>query len=162
MCPLWSGSGTNESIARTAKLGYNVLLDNFATFERTEERLDVWREACKEAGRTYDPMHVGLSRAMNLTETQEQKEKALELRRANVTKLYSAFGSLPGVMQQPESFADPDLATEDASLIGTPDEVIARLKRLEDMGFGYVLFLIPNNSDMLRLFAKEVMPAFAD
>ena len=91
-----------------------------------------------------------------------QKEKALELRRANVTKLYSAFGSLPGVMQQPESFADPDLATEDASLIGTPDEVIARLKRLEDMGFGYVLFLIPNNSDMLRLFAKEVMPAFAD
>ncbi len=160
--PLWSGSGTDESIARTAKLGYNVLFDNFATFERTEERLQVWQAACKEAGRDYDPMHVGLSRAMVLTENQTQTEQALELRRQNVTKLYSAFGSLPGVMMQPNSYDDPNTATEDASLIGAPDEVIAKLKRLEKMGYGYILFLIPNNADMLRLFAREVMPAFEE
>lgn len=159
--PLWSGSGTEESITRCAKSGWNVLFDNFGTFERTEERLNYWRKACEASGRPFDAMEVGLTRAMNLTTSAAETEAALEARRKGVTGLYSAFGPLPGLTKQPDSFADPNLATENASLIGEADEVIGRLKTLEEMGFEYILFLIPNDTEVLRRFAKDVMPAFA-
>ena len=43
--PLWSAAGSDESIRDVAKAGFKVLFDHFATFERTQQRLDAWREA---------------------------------------------------------------------------------------------------------------------
>ena len=45
-------------------------------------------------------------------------------------------------------------------LLGDPDEIIERLKRLEAGGVGYVL-LSSRTQGALRTFAKDVMPAFA-
>jgi alkanesulfonate monooxygenase SsuD/methylene tetrahydromethanopterin reductase-like flavin-dependent oxidoreductase (luciferase family) len=48
-----------------------------------------------------------------------------------------------------------------ASLLGMPDEVIARLKELEAGGATNILLVDPNASVAnLRAFAREVMPAF--
>ena len=48
-----------------------------------------------------------------------------------------------------------------APLLGTPDEVIARLKELEAGGATNILLVDPNASVAnLRAFAREVMPAF--
>ena len=45
---------------------------------------------------------------------------------------------------------------------GTPEEIIARLKRLEAGGIENVLFAAPGASVAgLRTFAEEIMPAFA-
>ena len=49
-----------------------------------------------------------------------------------------------------------------APLLGTPAEVIARLRELEAGGATNILLVDPNASVAnLRAFAREVMPAFA-
>jgi len=46
-------------------------------------------------------------------------------------------------------------------LLGTPEEIITRLKRLEAGGVENVLFAAPGASVAgLRTFAEEIMPAF--
>jgi len=63
----------------------------------------------------------------------------------------------------PSSFADTDIASQDAALIGTPDEIVARLKRLEAGGVDTVLLVdVTGSAHALRVFAAEVMPAFRD
>jgi alkanesulfonate monooxygenase SsuD/methylene tetrahydromethanopterin reductase-like flavin-dependent oxidoreductase (luciferase family) len=48
-----------------------------------------------------------------------------------------------------------------APLLGTPAEIIARLKELEAGGATNILLVDPNASVAnLRAFAREVMPAF--
>ena len=57
--------------------------------------------------------------------------------------------------------SDSDLrkAAVEGTLIGTPEEIIERLKWLEARGVDYVL-LSSGWPDELRIFAEEVMPAF--
>src|SRR5205807_1713091 len=57
---------------------------------------------------------------------------------------------------------DPDaFELDDAPLLGTPEEIIARLKRLEAGGIQNVLFAAPGAAIAgLRTFAEEIMPAF--
>ena len=61
------------------------------------------------------------------------------------------------------SHSDPNLASEESALLGTPAEIIARLKKLEAGGVDYVLLIDPTGSqDSLRFFSKEIMPAFPE
>ena len=51
--------------------------------------------------------------------------------------------------------------TLDGFMLGTPEEIIARLKRLEAGGVENILFAAPGASVAgLRTFAEEIMPAF--
>ena len=160
--PLWNAAGTDDSIARVAHSGFNLLLDHFASFERTQERLNAWRAACDEAGRAYDPMEIGLARGLTIAYGDEEIEAALKGRNERVSKLFDKFGALPGLQKQPDSYADPALDMEDASLIGNPDQIIERLQILRNMGFEHILILLPEKMESLRIFAKEVMPVFAE
>src|SRR5260370_33640226 len=57
---------------------------------------------------------------------------------------------------------DPDaFELDDAPLLGTPEEIIARLKQLEAGGVQNVLFAAPGAGIAgLRTFADPIMPAF--
>ena len=60
--------------------------------------------------------------------------------------------------------SDPDLrkAAVDGTLIGTPSEIIDRIRMLRAAGVEYILLAGPQASPAdLRAFAAEVMPAFA-
>jgi len=161
--PLWTAAGTDESISRVAESGMNVLFDHFASFERTEERLKVWRDACEASGRDFDPMQVGLARGLTITLSDADYQAALERRDERVSKMFAKFGALPGLeKRQPESYAEPTLDMEEAALIGNPDKIIERLNVLKGMGFEHILILMPDNIETLRLFASEVMPEFAN
>ena len=159
--PLWNAAGTDDSIARVARSGFNLLLDHFASFERTQERLNAWRAACIEAGRAFDPMEIALARGLTIAYGDQEIEEALKGRNERVSKLFDKFGALPGLQKQPDSYADPALDMEDASLIGNPDQIIERLQILQNMGFEHILILLPEEMESLRIFAKEVMPAFS-
>ena len=68
---------------------------------------------------------------------------------------YVASGSA-GRDKLPEPIED-----DTAPLLGTPEEVIARLKQLEAGGATNILLVDPNASvGNLRAFAREVMPGF--
>ena len=68
----------------------------------------------------------------------------------------------PGAERYHHIKDDPDaFQLDDAPLLGTPEEIIARLKRLQEGGVENVLFAAPGAAVAhLRTFAEEIMPAF--
>ena len=162
--PLWMGAGSFESIRRAAQEGFNLLLDQIAPVDLIIERVAAYQDELAAAGpalpsrtdrrrpRAADRPHRGGARG------------GLALR----TKVLKAIGGLargPGAerYQNIGSHADPNLASEELALLGTPEEIIARLKKLEAGGVDYVLLVDPTGSkDALRTFAEEIMPAFAE
>jgi alkanesulfonate monooxygenase SsuD/methylene tetrahydromethanopterin reductase-like flavin-dependent oxidoreductase (luciferase family) len=162
--PFWMGAGSPEGVARAGREQFNLLLDQLAPIELCVDRVAIYRKALEAAGGTYHGMRVGCTRAMQIVRNEEERQKAFALRR----RTFAAIGALargPGAerYQQPSSFADADIAKENAALIGTPDEIIRQLKQLQDGGVEYVLLIdASGNIETLRRFAEEIMPAFAE
>jgi alkanesulfonate monooxygenase SsuD/methylene tetrahydromethanopterin reductase-like flavin-dependent oxidoreductase (luciferase family) len=161
--PLWSAAGTDESIAYVAETGLNVMLDHFASFERTQERLNAWTQACARIGRNFDPMEVALARGLTITKSESDLNAALKQRDERVSKMIEKYGALPGLQRKkPESYSDRGLDMDDAALIGTPEIIVKRLQVLQEMGFEHILILLPDDRESIRIFANEVMPEFQD
>jgi alkanesulfonate monooxygenase SsuD/methylene tetrahydromethanopterin reductase-like flavin-dependent oxidoreductase (luciferase family) len=161
--PLWLAAGRPESLQYTAHNGYDLLLDQFQTFDVIIERLNIFKQAMVEAGRSYDPMRVGVARALMITTTAEEREEAIAARIKHL-EVMNAFGrSKTDGGRQSSMHSDTDLrkAAIDGVLLGTPDEIIEKLKYLESAGVSYVL-LSTSSQQSLTTFAQEVMPHFAE
>jgi probable F420-dependent oxidoreductase len=156
--PFWLGAGSAESIRRAAREGYSLLLDQIGSTDLTIERVAIFREECAKVGRAYDPAMVGVTRGLQLVRSAEERQKALATR-AQVIKNIGQLARGPGA----ERYTDPRsyvAAEDDAPLLGTPEEIIARLRRLAAGGVGYVLLVDPNPAPAtLAAFASEIMPA---
>jgi len=162
--PLWLGAGSKASICRAAREGYNLLLDQIASVDLTVERVAIFREECRRVGRPYHPMMVGVTRALQLAYTNEQREQAL-LTRARVLKTIGGLAPGSAAARSAASAIDSILGLEsdDAPLLGTPTEIVARLKQLEAGGIELVLLVDPNSLiASLQAFAAEIMPAFTN
>jgi alkanesulfonate monooxygenase SsuD/methylene tetrahydromethanopterin reductase-like flavin-dependent oxidoreductase (luciferase family) len=161
--PLWMGAGSFESIRRAAQGDINLLLDQVATIDLTIERVAIYKEELARHGRPWRPERIAVARALQIVRSESERKEALALR----TKVLRAIGGLargPGAERYHNigSHADPDLASEESALLGTPQEIIARLRKLEAGGVDYVLLVDPTGSlGSLEAFAEEIMPAFA-
>jgi len=167
--PLWVGAQSPNSIRFAAENGFNLLLGQGDGPETVAEGIGVYRRAIEAQGRVFDPRAVGCTRALHITMTEDEREKARELRAkfmANVQQLsLSPTGESPalGRPRKMLSRAEMNELTERDALIGRPDEIIRRLKRLEEGGLQYVMVMdFAGSVEHLRIFAREVMPAFAD
>jgi alkanesulfonate monooxygenase SsuD/methylene tetrahydromethanopterin reductase-like flavin-dependent oxidoreductase (luciferase family) len=162
--PLWMGAGSFESIRRAAREGFNLLLDQIAPVDLIIERVAAYRGELGSLGRSYRPGQIAVARALQIVRTEAERQSAYALR----TKVLKAIGGLargPGAerYQSIGSHADPNLASEESALLGTPEEIVARLRKLEAGGVDYVLLVDPTGSkEALRTFAEEIMPAFPD
>jgi alkanesulfonate monooxygenase SsuD/methylene tetrahydromethanopterin reductase-like flavin-dependent oxidoreductase (luciferase family) len=160
--PFWMAAGSIDSIKKAARENYNLLLDQIAPIDLICERVRIYKDERVLAGRPYRPHQIAVARALQLVQTEAERAQALELR----TKVLRAIGGLargPGAERYHNiaTHADPNLAAEESALLGLPDEIIARLKKLEAGGVDYVLLVDPTGSkDTLKFFAKEIMPAF--
>jgi alkanesulfonate monooxygenase SsuD/methylene tetrahydromethanopterin reductase-like flavin-dependent oxidoreductase (luciferase family) len=162
--PLWMAAGSFESIRRAAQGGFNLLLDQIAPIDLTIERVAAYKAELQQLRRPYRPGTIGASRALQIINTEEEREQAYALR-AKVLKAIGGLARGPGAerYQNIGSHADPNLASEESALLGTPEEIIARLKKLESGGVDYVLLVDPTGSkEALRTFAEEIMPHFRD
>lgn len=159
--PFWMGAGSRESIERAAREGYNLLLDQIAPVDLIVERVRIFREECERVGRPYDPMMVGVTRGLQIVHNEEERQRAVQIRR-QVLKNIGDLARGPGAERYHHIKDDEDsFELDDAPLLGTPEEIIARLKRLEAGGVQNVLFAAPGASIVgLRTFAEEIMPAF--
>jgi alkanesulfonate monooxygenase SsuD/methylene tetrahydromethanopterin reductase-like flavin-dependent oxidoreductase (luciferase family) len=166
--PIWIAAGSDASIAAVARSGHNVMFDQFAGFERTCERLDIWKKTCADIGRAYDPMQVTVARGLTLVKTDKEYELALAARRDRNKQFVARFGNLPGqegasakpaTQPQPHSYSDKLFAEESGAMIGKPEHVIKQLRAMQEAGFEYVIFTIPPDVETLRVFAKDVAPA---
>ncbi len=158
--PLWMGAGSFESIRRAAREGYNLLLDQIAPIDLIIERVHVFRDECRSVGRPVVPYQVAVARALQLAETEEERQKAYQLR-AQVIKNIGALARGPGAERyhNAKSHDDPSLATEESALLGSKAEILAKLKKLQAGGVDYVLLIDPTGSkSALETFAREIAP----
>lgn len=149
--PLWLAAGSHDSIRRAAREGYNLLLDQLAQTSQIIQRIAIFREECERASRPYDPSMVATARPLQMIHHESERAAAYETRK----RVLSVIGDLARDKL-------PDKVEDDtAPLLGTPAEVIARLKELEAGGATNILLVDPNASVAnLRAFARDVMPAF--
>ncbi|MBV9862081.1 MAG: LLM class flavin-dependent oxidoreductase [Alphaproteobacteria bacterium] len=159
--PFWMGAGSATSIQRAAREGYNLLLDQIAPIDQIIERVATFRHECERIGRAYNPMMVGVTRGLQIVHNEEERKRAINTRREvlkNIGDLARGAGAerYAHIRDEPDSFE-----LDDAPLLGTPEEIIARLRKLEAGGVENVLFAAPAASVAgLRTFAEEIMPAF--
>ena len=162
--PLWMGAGSFESIKRAAQGGFNLLLDQIAPVDLIIERVQAFKSECRRLGRPLQPNQIGVARALQIVITDEERQKALAVR-MQVLKNIGGLARGPGAerYQNIGSHSDPNLASEESALLGTPEEIVARLHKLEAGGVDYILLVDPSGSkDSLSLFAREIMPEFPD
>jgi len=167
--PLWVGVASAPSIRAAAEGGFNLLLGQAGSPELVAENIAIYRKAVEARGRVFDPMRVGLTRALHIATTPAEREAAHRLRAAflrNVQQLsLSPTGDSPvlGRPRRAMSAEDMHRATESDALIGPPEEIIRRLKQLRAGGVEYVMVIdVGGSLPALRTFAREIMPEFAD
>ena len=149
--PMWLGAVSADSIRRAAREGYNLLLDQVASVAEVGERIAIFREECERVGRAYQPHMVGVTRGLYLAQTSEERARQAARR----VEILATIGGIrrPGL-------GDPE--QDDSPLFGTPAEIIARVRELEQAGVGLLLASDPSGDlQALRTFGREVMPAFA-
>jgi alkanesulfonate monooxygenase SsuD/methylene tetrahydromethanopterin reductase-like flavin-dependent oxidoreductase (luciferase family) len=162
--PLWLGAGSMPSIERAAREGYRLFLDQVGSFDLTAERVATYRAARESAGYDYAPSDVAVTRALRMARSSEDRERQLERQMATLTTLAESSTATTPDGRPVNPFHSPSDArretAEASAILGTPDECIDRLRRLEAGGVVQVLFTAATAED-LRFFAAEVMPAFA-
>jgi len=167
--PLWIGAHSPDSIRQAAENGFNLLLGQNGSPEVVAEGIGVYRKAVEAQGRAFDPMTVGLTRALHVAINAEEREAAHRLRMQfmrNVQQLsLSPSGGSPTLGRPRRALSQEDMrkATETDALLGTPEEIIGRIRKLQKGGVEYVLLIdVGGSLATLRTFAREVMPEFPD
>jgi alkanesulfonate monooxygenase SsuD/methylene tetrahydromethanopterin reductase-like flavin-dependent oxidoreductase (luciferase family) len=150
--PLWLAAGSPDSIRRAAREGFNLLLDQLASVEQVGERIALYKAECEAVGREYHANMVGTARALQMFHSESEREAAYATRK----RVVGVIGDLAR-----GKLADR-VEDDTAPLLGTPSEIITRLKQLEAVGATNILLADPNASpNNLRAFARDVMSAFS-
>lgn len=162
--PFWVGAGNLEVIRAVAREGIKVLLDQLSTPEVCGQRLAAYREAVEAQGRLFNPMDVGLTRGLHMALNANEREHQHALRAQfldHVRRLTVNPNGTAGTLSAAAGGSSFHEATEKTTLIGTPEEIIGRLKVLQAQGIEYVLLMdLEGSLQSLRTFAREVMPEF--
>jgi len=156
--PLWLAAGSEASITVCARRGFNLLLDQFASPQQIGERIALYRAELEAAGHSFEPMRVAVARNIFVAHNAAEKHEAVRRQaqiHARLLSLSRGSESRPG--SHILGYAD---TPEAHSLIGTPEEVTAKLAALQEAGVAYVLLFGQGSRDNLRRFAEKVMPRF--
>ena len=145
------------SIGATSQGGFNALASNWAIAE----------EKAKDQGTTVDRADWRLVGPVHIAET---REKARENVRFGLEKWIAYFRDVAALPLAPGEGEDPvdALVSSGLAVIGTPDDCIAQLKRLEEQSGGYGCFLqmahnwadFEQTKRSYELIARYVMPEF--
>jgi len=160
--PVWIAAGTAESVRNVARLGGNLLLDQFASTEAIGERIDVFKAECEARGRAFDPIEVAVARNVYVARDADDASAALA-RQASIHERMIERSRGPEGSRRSHimAYADNAGATEANVLFGPPQEIIAGLKALQAVGVSYVLISGGEATrQSMQRFAAEVMPAF--
>jgi len=162
--PFWQGAGHADSIARVAARDHNLLIDQFCPSHVVGERMAIYRKELAAHGNVYTPHRVGVARAFTVTREEAEKQAALQRRLAAQERLAMVSHDAQGRNTSSiMAYSEVKDASAESALYGSPDEICAKLERLEKMGVDYVLLNGGGTSrENLRRFAREIMPIFRD
>ena len=158
--PLWMGAGSAASIRKVAALGFNLLLDQYASIQQIGERIAIFKTEVEARGRVFDPMNVGVTRSINIVTTPADLERAMANRVAGRRRIDRLATRPDGPGSNRAQLSDAEICA--SALYGTPDEVGRMMQSLRAAGAEYVLLNSAGGRPTLRRFAQELMPAFSD
>src|SRR5262245_22699960 len=156
---LWMGAGSPASIRKVAALGYNLLLDQYASFAQIGERIALFRSEVEGQGRVFDPMSVGVTRSINIVTTAEDLARARENRIAGRRRIDRLALRPDGPAANRAHLSDEEICA--SALYGMPDEVGRMMETLREAGAGRVRLNRAGGRATVRRLARELMPAFA-
>ncbi len=177
--PMWLGAHSQKSIEEAARNGFSLLLDQLTAAPEIGQRIGWYKAAVEAQGKTYDPYSVAVTRAFHLANTPEEREACHKARASFILGAQQAAVASADKQAKaaeaankeepargarlPRTYEGVKAATEVHALIGTPDEIIQRIKHHRDNGVEYMLMMDVNWSrEALRTFAREIMPEFKD
>jgi probable F420-dependent oxidoreductase len=157
--PLWIGAGSPASIKHAAERGHNLILDQFASAEMVGERIALYQAETAARGRRYDPLQVVVARDMFVVDNEREKQAAIQ-RNNEVHARTLSVSRAPGRAGGSHILAYVHTAKQqrESPLIGTPDEILAKLQSLRAAGVQYLMLNGAGSRANLRRFAREVMP----
>ncbi len=162
--PFWMGAGSERSVRQVAERGYNMLLGQYDLAADVIRHIAQFRADVGARGRRYDPMEVGVARAVHFADT------AAELEAAQVRR-FQGHVRINNLSRRPDGdtrdrFAQEDEAAvrqlcDDTAIFGTTDQIVAKIAALRDAGVEYMIVNFGGSRANIRRFAREIMPHFA-
>ena len=150
---LWMGAGSPRSVKQVAQLGFNMLLGQYDSFDTIVDEIAMYKSEVESLGRTFDPLSVAVARSVNIVNSNNDYEEAMNNRMAARRRTQEH------ALQS--SFQDTREATEAGTIYGSLEHVTKEIQTLRDVGIEYVLLNCPAGISTLRRFAKDVIPSFA-
>lgn len=146
------------SIGATTQGGFNALAMTH----------QIWSEKAAEHGNTVDRASWRLVGPMHVAETREKARENVRFGIGDWLRYFQEVGALPLAPSGSVEDAIDSLTKSGLAVIGTPDDAIAQIQRVEEQsgGFGCFLQLAHNWADFAEtkrsyeLIARHVMPRF--
>jgi len=174
--PIWVTAQSLESVEATVRRGFNIITGGSGV---PIERLREFRQALDQHLATYKPDHpirVGTQRFTYVTDNEADARAAAEQARWNMRVTlslrnnYSQVDNGHAVDLPLPNEPTTDAIMDEFTVIGTPDQCIRQIRRLQDtMGIDHFncsfWFGDLKQKQVLRsmrLFSEQVMPAFRD
>ena len=159
--PFWMGAGSDRSVRQVAEHGYHMLLGQHDLAEEVLRWVALYRREVEAAGRRYDPMQVGVARAVHFADTPEELEAAY-VRRFQGHLRINRLAERPG--DDRARFAEHNEAAirhhcDETAVFGTTDQICRKLEALRAGGVEYVIVNFGGSRQNIRRFARDVMPA---
>ncbi len=158
--PIWMAGGSPGGIAYIASKNYNLMLDQLASVAQVRERVGAYLDGLEKIGKPRDTTRCAIARSVTIVKTEAERQKALERRKDTFKRIGAiAVHGTPGATPSPVSQADPDLASDDSALLGSPQEIVDRIGVLAEAGAGYLLITLPTlTPESMQQFAEEILP----
>jgi alkanesulfonate monooxygenase SsuD/methylene tetrahydromethanopterin reductase-like flavin-dependent oxidoreductase (luciferase family) len=158
------GAGSTRSVAEVARRGYNLLLGQYDLAEDVVALVAQFKADVEARGRSFDPMEVGVARAVHIARDKDDLAAALERRFQGHMRI-NRLSERPGGDTRERFAAHDDAAVrrlcDDTALFGTPDDIAKKLEALRAGGVEYVMINFGGSRENIRRFARDIMPAFA-
>jgi alkanesulfonate monooxygenase SsuD/methylene tetrahydromethanopterin reductase-like flavin-dependent oxidoreductase (luciferase family) len=162
--PIWMGETNNATMVNAIAQHADVFNSMPASMSGFKQKRRVLEVACRERGR--DPSTIALSletqiliasRSSDIDAAFRTMERLRPAERSDEDILAQLKATNPA-LEHYGSRAD----FEEEFLIGTPDEIVRRVRDYVDLGVSHFMlwFMDFPSLDGLRLFAREVLPRF--
>ncbi len=163
--PFWMGAGSVRSVREVADRGYKLLLGQYDLAADVFGHVEQFKREVEARGRCFDPMEVGVARAVHIARDKDDLAAALERRFQGHVRINNLSRRPDG--DERDRFARDDerevrRICDETAIFGTPHEIARKLEDLREGGVEYVLVNFGGSRENIRRFAREIMPAFAD
>jgi F420-dependent oxidoreductase-like protein len=150
--PFWIAGGGEKKTLRIAAQ-YAAYTNFGGDAETFSHKSEVLAGHCRDLGRDFD----AITRSSNFNVVIGRDEAEVAGRLAQIEERYQPFLS-------PEAVARTMDQLTSGGLVGTPEQIVEKLRTLEGLGLGYAIAYFPEvatDFTGVELFQKEVVPAFS-